>query len=171
MQRETATAMQHLYSVDHKAIPHGLDEQIINIAAPLTDNLGLQIVEVNHSYQNSSLHIYCVIYSPQGVGSDRCSQLHRALLPRLNVHLAEPNIILQISSPGINRRLKSLREFSLFCGQRLKVLLPGKSEWVSMSLEQVEGDQIYFSQGSQRHQFSYNAIAKARLDGEYRHEH
>ena len=168
MQRETGTALR---PVDHEQIPYSLDEQIINIATALTNNLGLQIVEVNHSYQNSSLHIYCVIYSPQGVGSERCSQLHRALLPRLNVHLAEPNIILQISSPGINRRLKSLREFSLFCGQQLKVLLPGKSEWISMSLERVEGDQLFFSQRGGRRQFSYNAIAKARLDGGYRHEH
>ena len=147
------------------ATSHPLNEQLAHIATPMATSYGVEIVEIQHSYQHAHLHVYMVVYAQNGVSSEQCAALHRALLPRLKVHLAQPHIMLQVSSPGSTRQLKSLREFSLFCGRRLEVLLPGHSEWIPMRLMQVEGEQLLFQAGAAPRRLSYHAISKARLDG------
>ena len=154
-----------MYDTASEVQAQSLDAEIEGIAAPLVEQQGLRVVEVSHSYQRLALCVYVVVYASGGVTSDMCGELHKALLPRLCVYLARQSVQLQVSSPGVSRELKSLKEFVLFCGRKFEVLLVGESEWRPMRLEGVQGRTLRFLRGESSHTLQYDDIAKARLDG------
>ncbi|MDC7220375.1 MAG: hypothetical protein PQJ59_10565 [Spirochaetales bacterium] len=134
---------------------------------PLLDKMGFALVELSQSNRRGSLTLHIVIYKEGGVTIDDCTQVHRALAPRLEVVLAPADLYIEVSSPGLNRKFKSNREYAAFKGRAVKVLREDQSEWdcgiiaaaddKSVTLALPEGEEMTIS---------FNVIKKGKIDYE-----
>ncbi len=101
---------------------------VAEIITPLVESLDLQVVECSHSQQGKYHTIRIVLFGEQGIGTDQCADVYRLVMPRLEIHLDSKDISLEVSSPGIQRRIKSNNEFTIFVGKSLRVLSDGS--WI-----------------------------------------
>ncbi len=102
---------------------HPLIPQILEIATPVAESLGLEVVTaIFHTNQNPPVLRVDVRNKHEDTGLDDCEQMSRALEPALDESNVIPDAyVLEISSPGISRTLTSDREFISFRGFPVQV--------------------------------------------------
>lgn len=130
----------------------------------LLSGVGLALVELNISQHRGSIQIRVVIYSPAGTGIDECSRAHRLIQPRLQTLLGQEDFQLEVASPGVDRWIRSDREYSIFLGRGVKVLLREGNEWFAGRIVKADPAAVTIRGTSGERTVDYGAIAKARLD-------
>lgn len=80
----------------------------------LIEGLGFRVVELKAQPIRRALVVSLVVHKPGGIGVDDCAVVHRTVLPRLEAVLDRDDIRMEVSSPGIGRKLKSWSEFKAF---------------------------------------------------------
>jgi ribosome maturation factor RimP len=135
---------------------------------------GLQLLEFSLSRRGGNVRVKAVIYSASGTGTDECTKAWRLMLPELQLALGVQNPDIEISSPGIDRIIRSAREWKAFIGKPIKILISGEDEWRQAILEGFDGESITCrdrqSRDSQSTVIPTASIAKARLDSSYKGE-
>lgn len=123
---------------------HPLIPQIIDLATPVAENLGLEVVgAVFHTNQRPPV-LRLDIRNPEGdTGLDDCERMSRAMEAALDVADIIPDTyVLEISSPGISRQLTTEREFISFKGFAVIVTTSqpyeGKIEWTGQLMGRDE---------------------------------
>lgn len=92
----------------------------LELAEPTARDLGVYIVDV--SYSNGILCYY--IDREGGVGIDECEKFSRAVELVLDKEdIIDSEYSLEVSSPGVDRKLKKEREFLYYLGREVKVKL------------------------------------------------
>jgi ribosome maturation factor RimP len=133
-------------------------------------NAGLHLLEFALSRHRGGVKVKAVIYSPSGTGTDECVKAYRLILPQIQLSTGAQNPDIEISSPGIDRSIKTEREWKAFTGRAIKILLHGREEWMTGRLSGYSDGVIEFS-GSEGHlDIQVSSIAKARLDSLYKGE-
>ena len=97
-----------------------IEEKALVLAENTAEEMGLYIVDV--SYSGNILCYY--IDKTGGVGIDECEAFSR----RVEIILDDEDIIdkeysLEVSSPGVDRKLKKEREFIYYLGREVEVKL------------------------------------------------
>jgi ribosome maturation factor RimP len=100
----------------------------------------------------------------EGVGIDDCAEVSRLLLPRLQTIEGLLDVSLQVSSPGIERTIRSAAEYELFLGRGVKILSGTDTEWFSGIIDRVEAGALWLKKGKEKRGFALAEIRKARLD-------
>ena len=98
--------------------------RIEQIAEKVASSDGLEVVEVElkGSGRNQMLRIY--IDKPQGVTHSDCEAVSLQLGDLLEAEELFPgHYTLEVSSPGVERKLRKWQDFERFQGQRVKVVL------------------------------------------------
>lgn len=114
----------------HPAIP-----KIFELATPLAEQLGLEIVEIVFQTNRRPPVLRVDIRHPnQDTGLDDCEQMSRALEATLDAKdIIHGTYVLEISSPGISRQITTEREFIAFKGFSVTVKTEppyeGRKEW------------------------------------------
>ena len=109
----------------------GLEEQaLLDQVKPILDGMGFSLVELRLGRSKRQSYLSVVVYRPEGVGIDECAAISRNLLPRLELLDWLPDLRLEVSSPGLDRVLKSSEEFGIFKGRGLKVWKEGADDWL-----------------------------------------
>jgi ribosome maturation factor RimP len=108
-------------------------DQISQLAESVAQPLGLCIVDVKFGQQGKRRTLEVTIHRQSGsVSLDDCEQVSRRLEQLLddaaatNGPIVEGAYLLEVQSPGIDRQLKTEREFRSFVGQ--KVLVQAKQQ-------------------------------------------
>lgn len=97
-----------------------IEEQALVLAENTAEELGVYIVDV--SYAGGVLCYY--IDTENGVGIDKCEEFSRAVELILDDEdIIENEYSLEVSSPGVDRKLKKEREFMYYCGREVEVKL------------------------------------------------
>ncbi|CEM62842.1 ribosome maturation factor [Treponema phagedenis] len=130
----------------------------------LVNGLGYRLVNLSAVKQKAGWQIQAVVYSEKGVGIDDCSKVHRALLPRLEALLNSQDVSLQVSSPGINRNIKSTIEFAAFIGEAIAVWSAEISDWREGTLADTTEEAITIETKEGMAAISYADIKKAKLN-------
>ena len=99
-------------------------EEIQNALQPVADELQIEIVDIEFKQGHSpALTVY--IDTETGVDLDTCEKFHRAIDPVLDE--VDPTFnapyTLNVSSPGLDRPLKTERDFAKCKGQKVEVKL------------------------------------------------
>lgn len=99
------------------------NEEIKAFLNPFADNLGLEIVEVEFkNSKNPSLTVY--IDKEGGVDLDSCEAFHKAIdAPLDEFNPYDGAYTLNVSSPGIDRPLKTERDFLKVIGKDVEIKL------------------------------------------------
>ena len=93
------------------------------ILSPVVEGLGFSIVELNAVNRQDGLHIALVIYSPAGVAVSDCERVHRLAQARMEVAGNIRDVYFEVSSPGLDRPLKTDRDFEKYKGELVEVSL------------------------------------------------
>ena len=98
-------------------------EEAEKLARPFADELGLEIVEVEYARKHNGMNLTFFIDKEGGVTIDDCEKLHRAIDEPLDI--LDPtngaSYILNVSSLGIDRPLKTERDFARNAGKEIEV--------------------------------------------------
>ena len=140
------------------------DERILEDLADLLLGLGCTPVEVKSASRRGVVHVVLVIHRSGGVDVDACADVYRAVYPRLEMMHPGSEIQLEVSSPGIDRNLKSTGEFEIFTGFNVKILLEQESDWRKGVIVRTSGDSVDIEVGEATETYKFSSIRKAKLD-------
>jgi ribosome maturation factor RimP len=101
-----------------------LREQLIALAEPLLAALGYELVELDYAPGRTHALVRVFIDKPGGVGLDDCERVSHELGARLDIEDPLPTAYtLEVSSPGLDRVLRTPAHFQRFVGERIWVEL------------------------------------------------
>lgn len=123
---------------------HPLVPQVIEMATPVAEELGLEVVgAVFHTNQRPPVLRVDIRNKQQDTGLDDCERMSRALEASLDAASIIPDAyVLEISSPGISRQLSTDREFISFKGFPVIVSTSppydGQQDWAALLIRRDE---------------------------------
>lgn len=98
-------------------------ERIREIAERVAASSGLELVEVEYRGGGKSRMLRVYIDKPGGVTHEDCANLSREVGTILDVEDAVPGAyLLEVSSPGLDRKLVRPEDFERFTGNRVKLM-------------------------------------------------
>ena len=140
------------------------DSSLINSIEPVIEGMGFSLVEFTSHRNRSNLTVHTIIYSKSGVTIDDCSNVFKTIMPRIELLEDSRDINLEVSSPGITRNIKSVDEFEIFLGKKVRILRKNDSEWIHGSIESVGDNNLNLNNGKQTTTVSFADINKAKLE-------
>ncbi|MFO7246438.1 MAG: ribosome maturation factor RimP [Thermaerobacter sp.] len=150
-------------------MPHDpeLRERLLALAEPVAQDLGLNLVDVTLRRSGPSSLVTVTIDRPGGVTVEDCRRMSRALEERLDAGswFAGP-YRLDVESPGIDRVLRTPREFRYFAGREVEVVFKdpgGGRHRVTGTLRGLEGDDLVIDEAGQERRFALDQVARVRL--------
>ena len=125
-----------------------LKREIYPLAEEVAEELGYEIVDIE--FQNGSKHdlLSIFIYKKEGIDLDDCTEISRSLEKKLdNLEALKNPYYLEISSPGLDRPLKTKDDYRRNVGNEVDVKLyapiDGQKEF-SFVLDKYDDENIYF---------------------------
>ena len=99
-------------------------EQVEQIAQRVAESLAVEIVEVEMRGGGKGRMLRIVIDKPSGVTHEDCARLSREVSTILDVEDVVPGgaYTLEVSSPGLDRRLQKPADFERFTGSLVKLM-------------------------------------------------
>ncbi len=98
-------------------------ERVREIAERVAVSSGLELVEVEFRGGGKSRMLRIFIDKPGGVTHEDCANLSREVGTILDVEDAVPgSYLLEVSSPGLDRKLSRPADFERFVGSRVKLM-------------------------------------------------
>ncbi len=111
--------------------------------------LGFKIVEALIIPGKETVKLRITIYSKNGVKVKDCVSVSKAIESGYDLESAfGENYFLEVSSPGINRKLKRLKEYHIFTGKPVKLFLKDKingKNCFTGKIKKVENNKIFIS--------------------------
>ena len=96
--------------------------------APVIEELGYEVVEIEYAKKSDGMNLTFFIDNENGIVIDDCEKVSRAindLLDEVNPTDDQP-YILSVSSPGLDRPIKTDRDFKRNVGKQIEVTLFAK---------------------------------------------
>ena len=101
-----------------------INKIVTEIAAPLAEELELELVDVEFVKESGQLILRVYIDREGGVMLEHCEVMSHALDEALDsLDPIEENYLLEVSSPGVERPLKNTADYERFTGRDVKVRL------------------------------------------------
>ena len=96
------------------------------------------------------------------VSLDACAELSRLISPLLDVTPpVSGDYRMEVGSPGIERKLKNMKNFELSVGEKVKLVLTN-SQKVKGRITKVDGTKIFIDVDGTEEVFEFGEIAKAK---------
>jgi len=115
-----------------------LESDIKNVV----ESMGLTLYDIVTVSEFGATIYRVMINSKDGVSLDQCAEVTRMLNPLLDVTPpVSGDYRLEVSSPGIERKLKTLKHFNASVGEKVKVVLLS-NEVLKGDLVKVDGSNI-----------------------------
>ena len=140
---------------------------------PLLEAMGITLVDINRIDRGKSVTVTMVIVAKEAeVSVDHCAKVYRLAYPRMELQLGERDLQLEVSTPGLQRTLKDVYEFSLFTGKRVRVYDTSKEAWVSGIITETDQTSVQLShvfiedakEMIETMSVAFSDIQKAKLD-------
>ena len=91
---------------------------------PVVRELGYTLWDVEYVKEGSEWYLRITIDSPEGITIDDCERVHRAIDPVIDAHDPIENAYhLEVSSPGVERVLRTDAHLAAFAGEEVEVRL------------------------------------------------
>lgn len=145
-------------------MPDALTEEIFGDVEPIIKGMGFDLVELRSMKTKNGAQVYAVVYRSSGVDLDSCSDILKTIRPRIQMIAGNPDVHIEVSSPGMERVLKDKREFGIFLGRGIRVLARDRADWIGGVVAGVSGDGLHLDTGKEKVFLSYADIKKAKLD-------
>ena len=148
-----------------------INKRVETVALPLLEELGLELVEVQFRREQSGWVLRLIIDKQGGVNLEDCTAVSRELSQLLDIEdFIDQAYNLEVSSPGLDRPLKSMADFQRFTGRKAKIktIEPIAGEHVFIGkIQQTEGESIVLEVSRREVVIPFSQVAKARLEVEF----
>ena len=146
-------------------------KQIEAVVLPALEELGLELVEVQYRREQSGWVLRLFIDKQGGITLDNCAAVSREVSQLLDIEdFIDQAYSLEVSSPGLDRPLKSMAEFERFVGRKAKIktLEPIGGENVFIGkINKTEEESIVLDVGTKEMTILFSQVEKARLEVEF----
>ena len=144
-----------------------IQEDLEKLFEPFCKDLGILLVELKVYRRGRDVAIEILADKPSGgITIDACSQLNRNLNEAIETQcLIADNYTLEVSSPGLDRPLKTFLDFQRVVGRKVHLFL---SEPVDSRVEysgvilRVENDNLVITQGEDQVLIPMGSINKGK---------
>lgn len=100
------------------------EELVLALAEPVAEEQGVYVVDVSYKKSEDGYELCIYIDKDGGVGIDDCEAFSRAFEAVMDREdPIEGNYVLEVSSPGADRKLVKDREFQYYKGREVDVKL------------------------------------------------
>ena len=142
------------------------DSRIEEIIQPVLGDHGLLLVDLEWRPHRPRGVLRIFVDKPAGVGIADCERVSREIGDVLDVSgLIDGAYDLEVSSPGLDRQLRTDREYRWAIGKAVRCWVAGGAE-VRGRLTDVGGERLTLEQDGGRVEVPRAEITKARLDAE-----
>ncbi|MEN8188816.1 MAG: ribosome maturation factor RimP [Thermodesulfobacteriota bacterium] len=143
-------------------------DRVTNFAHDLAAGMDLELVDVQFRREAHGWVLRVFIDGPEGIGVDDCAVVSRELSDFLDVEdLIDHPYNLEVSSPGLERPLKTLEDFSRFVDNKARLKLReavGEEKVVIGTIVGVDGEVIsVHAEDGREFAVEFSNIRKARL--------
>jgi ribosome maturation factor RimP len=143
-------------------------EEVRRLAGPLAEEAGYELVDVEHAFQGRHRIVRVLLDKPGGITVGDCAHFSRRLADCLDMNqVIASSYQLEVSSPGLERPLKTLESMSRFAGQLAAVSTHeaqnGRRNWEGTLLEPREGRVGIRTEDGGDHWFEWLEVKNARL--------
>ena len=145
-------------------------ETVKELARPITDELGLDLWDVEFKKEGSSYFLRIYIDRDEGVSINDCENVSRTIDPILDeVDPIEQSYCLEVCSAGLVRELKTTAHINKFIGRTAEIgfyKVPEglKSKKTDAELVSADDDNITIKIGDEEKTFERKAISKIKID-------
>lgn len=103
-------------------LKNDINEKIRDITLPIADSMKLELVEIEYKRTGKNAVLRLFIDKEGGVTLDDCAGLSHELSLLLDVDDVIPcEYTLEVSSPGLDRPLKTAADYARFAGRLVKI--------------------------------------------------
>ncbi len=151
----------------------GINSKVMEIAERVGSSAGIEIVEALMLGGGSARVLRIFIDKPEGVTHADCEFISQQVGTILDVEDVVPgaHYTLEVSSPGVERKLSKPREFERFVGQKVKVVLrqpvENQRHWVGALKSFAEGIITLEPSPGRSVTFPLDQVEKANLKFEW----
>lgn len=147
------------------------EQELLAALAPMAEENGVEIVtvEVVGSKKAPTIRVY--IDTDHGVGFDELASSQtwiNEIMDRIDPFPGA--YTLEVSSPGIDRPLRTPAHFERFAGETVQVILrqphEGRAKWTG-KLQGMEGDEVLLEADGIVERLPYEDIKKANVKGTF----
>jgi ribosome maturation factor RimP len=146
-------------------------EQVWKITEPVVMGHGLEIVDIEYRRESHGTVLRFFLDREGGVSLDELAPMSRYLGDVLDVHDVVPTAyVLEVSSPGINRRLRQPNHFRRYVGKRVRIrtAVPQGSRRNFLGvLKAVEEDGVVVGDDAGSEFIRFDNIARANYEHEF----
>ncbi|MGE0115302.1 MAG: ribosome maturation factor RimP [Steroidobacteraceae bacterium] len=146
-------------------------DKLIELLEPVVRGLGFELWELEYSAHRGNGFLRLYIDAEQGIDLEACERVSRAVSEVLDK--ADPipvEYTLEVSSPGLDRVLRTETHFKRFIGERARVdmVLPvnGRRRFLGRLLA-VSDRELTLEQDGQPVTLPLDGIGKARLEPDF----
>lgn len=140
-----------------------IEELTRNLVAPAIEKNNFELVDVEYKKEGNNWYLRVYIDKNGGVSLDDCQIISEYLSEKLDeVDPIENSYILEVSSPGIDRPLKTQRDFDKFKGSLVEVSLYqpiDKKKKYEGKLVGLINDKVVITDNGKRKEFDIKDIS------------
>ncbi|MFH1033586.1 MAG: ribosome maturation factor RimP [Pseudomonadota bacterium] len=146
-----------------------MEARLSELLEPVVRSEGLMLVELQWRPEGSGQVLRLFIDRPEGgVTLDECAIVNRQAGDLLDVEdLIPGRYRLEVSSPGLTRRLRSRRDFEIFAGRPVRLIYldqEGKSRTIKGVLKGCQGQDVLVEAEGVKRAIALDKVAKANLE-------
>ncbi len=136
------------------------------IVESIVEQEGFRLVEFSKNERKKYIRV--VIYKKEGITIDDCERVSKDLNNDMEFQaIVKGEYDIEVSSPGVERDLKSLKEYKIFVGKEVKIVMDKEidnNKWISGILRGVnEGNEVLVENGYNLYTIPYINIKRGKL--------
>ncbi len=130
---------------------------------PVIRGMGYSVVELSRQPTKNRVQVRVVIYHYKGIGLSDCELVHKTILPRIELLEESEDIYLEVTSPGVTRKIKNGTEFTVFIDRPVRILLYDADDWINGTILGADKNEVQLLTDKGEIAISLSDIKKAKL--------
>lgn len=144
------------------------EEIVKDLALPITNKYQLELVDIEYKKEGPNWYLRLFIDKPEGVNLEDCQLVSEHLSEILDeIDPIEQSYILEVSSPGLDRPLKTAKDYEKFKNSTIEIKLytpfNGKKEYIGKLIGLVNHHIHLEVNNHERIEIPINATSLVRL--------
>ena len=153
------------------SLAESITKKVVDLIEPVLQDMDIEIVDVEYLRERGRWVLRLFIDKEVGVSLDDCVAVNREIGDLIDVKDIVPNqYVLEVSSPGVNRPLKKVKDFFLAVGKKVKVRtyepIGDQRNFIGI-LEEFKGNSLYLLIDGKEISISLKEIKSANLVYEF----
>lgn len=142
-----------------------IEEKVEEVITPVVETNGFELADVEFLQEGGFFYLRIYIDKDIGISIEDCELISRTIEEDMD-KLIDKKFFLEVSSPGLERRLKKEKDFLKFIGKKLEVRLKNKvndTKNFTGTIDKYENDNLYLKVDKEIMEIPHKKIERAKL--------